>query len=167
MRKFKFVLRIITILVFLMYVLLTFKFYNGLILNLQGYSRLQFIPIMFWSFMILACINLLIADTGFIKIGAVLGIIAGSLILIFQMVNNTSDFDKITSDKYELIVEIEDLSDRVRVIVHKKDSIFFSKFVDSVIVRDYYNFSYEIVGDSLIITKCSVDSCLTDEIDLE
>jgi hypothetical protein len=117
--------------------------------------------------MILACINLLIADTGFIKIGAVLGIIAGSLILIFQMVNNTSDFDKITSDKYELIVEIEDLSDRVRVIVHKKDSIFFSKFVDSVIVRDYYNFSYEIVGDSLIITKCSVDSCLTDEIDLE
>ncbi len=167
MKKNKFILRIITILFFLVYILLTFKFYNGLILNLQGYSMLQFIPIMFWSFIILTCIDLLIADVGFIKIGAILGIVAGSLILIFQMVNNTSDFDKITSDKYELIVEIEDLSDRVRVIVYKKDSIFFSKFVDSVIVRDYYNFSYEIVGDSLIITKCSVNSCITDEIDLE
>ena len=167
MKKNKRILRIITILFFIMYALLTLKFSNGLISNLQAYINLQLIPIMFWSFMILVSINLLIADTGFIKIGAIIGVVTGVLVLIFTMLNNTSTFDLVTSDKYQLIVETVGSPDTGRVIVYKKDNLFFSKFVGSALVADNYDLSYEIVGDSLILTKCSVNGCITDEINLE
>lgn len=167
MKKNKLILRIITISFLLMYVLLTYKFYNGFIANLQVYSSCQLIPIMFWCFMILVSINLLIADTGFIKIGAIIGVVTGILVLIFIMLNNTSTFDLVTSDKYQLIVETVGSPDTGRVIVYKKDNLFFSKFVGSALVADNYDLSYEIVGDSLILTKCSVNGCITDEIELE
>jgi hypothetical protein len=122
---------------------------------------------MFWFFMILASINLLVADTGFLKIGAVLGIVTSVFILGFQMVTNTSSFELVTSDKYELIVETVGSPDPGRVIVYKKDNLFFSNFVGSTRIDHYYDLSYEIVGDSLILTMCTVNSCITDEIDLE
>lgn len=167
MNKTKLVLKLMFILFLMMYIILTFKSFNGLIPNLQAYSNLKFIPIMFWLFVILFFINLIIADIGFIKLGAVIGIVTGVFILVFQMVYNTSSFDLITSSKYELIVETIVSPDIGRVKVYKKDSQFFSKFVGSVLVDDDYDYSYEIVGDSFIISMCNLNYCITDEIDLE
>ena len=167
MKRIKLGLILIMFLCFILYALLTYKFFNGYISNLQVYFSLQLIPIMFWLFIILVCINLLIADTGFLKIGAVFGIVMGVFTMTFQTITNTSSFDLITSDKHELIVEIVSPPDGGRIIVYKKDSLFFSEFIGAVRVDDYNTFTYEIVLDSFIITICTGDSCITDKIDLE
>lgn len=121
---------------------------------------------MFWSFIILVFVTMLVGDTGFLKLGAVIGVITGVLILVFQMVNNTSTYDLMKSDNYTLIVETDSSPGERSVNVYTKDSLFFSKYVGNVKIQDIYDTSYEMIGDSFIINKCTLNSCVTVEIDL-
>lgn len=161
------VLEVVMILLFLIYVLLTIKFSNGLILNLQAYSNYKFIPLVFWTFTIVVSIYLTQADIGFMKIGAFLGITTGVFIILIQMGNNTTEFDLIESDNYELIIEKVGSPDPGSITVYKKISPFFSEYVDTIQVADNYDLSFEIVGDTLIINRCTTISCVEIEIELE
>lgn len=167
MSKITIGLRITILVLFILYVILAIKFYNGYIPNIQAYSNLHFIPIMFWSFIILVCYTFMMADSGFLKIGFLLGIVTGVLMLTFQFVNNTSSFDSLNSDKYQLIIEIKEMPSESILLIYTRDSLFFSEYIDSESVENVFDFTYEIVGDSLVITKCSVNGCVTSNIDLE
>ena len=160
-------LSILAVLFFLMFSILSIKFYNGFIPNIQTYSNLQFIPTLFWLFLITIFTIIIAGDNGFMKIGAVFGIATGIIVIIFLIVNNSSSFELITSDKYELIVETENIPGITNINVYEKDGLFFSKFVDNAKIQDIYELSYEIVGDSFVITMCSINSCITLDIDLE
>lgn len=164
--KHKILSALILICIFI-YILLTIKFSNGSIANLQVYSRVHIIPIVFWTFIILLCVVLLISDTGFIKIGAFLTLATSAFALVFQMVNVVSTFETVSSENYDLILETISSTDSDRIKVYKRDNIFFSSFIGSTTLANYYDVSYDIVGDLLIFTKCTENSCLTSEIDLE
>lgn len=160
-------LTIATILSFLMYVLLTVMFMNGLILNLQGYIDFKIIPIVFWGFIILLNLVFTMADIGFLKIAAFMGIFIAAFIILFQMVNNTSEFELIDSGDYELIVQRINSPDTGFVIVYKKTGPLFSKTIESIQVPHYYELNFEIVDEILIMNKCTKVSCIPVEIELE
>ncbi|MDC0558789.1 hypothetical protein OAO42_00105 [Candidatus Izimaplasma bacterium] len=167
MKKTKLGLAVLIVLFLVLYVLLTCKLSNGFISNVQVYSRIQLIPLTFWIFVILIAVYVLISDSGFFKIGAIIIVATGLFVLTLQMVNSTSSYDTITTDEYDLVVEIVWAPSNETFNVYEKENIFFSKFVGSITVADYYDKSYEVVGDSFIIQKCTEVSCITAEIDLE
>ena len=161
------VLEIVIILLFSIYVFITIKFSNGMILNLQAYSNYNLIPLVFWTFTIVIGIYLTQADIGFMKIGAFLGIITGVFIILLQIVNNTSEFDLIESDDYGLIVEKVGSPDPGRITIYKKESPLFSEYVDTIQVASNYDLFFEIVGDTLVVSRCTSIACVEIEIDLE
>ena len=167
MKKKILTVRILILLFFLIDILLIIKLTNGYISNLQVYSNIHLVTAMSWLFILLVFLNLLLSDTGFMKIGGVVGIITAAFTLAFQMTNPTSSYESITSDKYVLIIETLGAPDTGKILLYKKENPFFSKYIGSMSVATYYDSSYEIVGDSFIVTKCTVNSCITDEIDLE
>lgn len=166
MRKPKKILVLIATFLFFVYLFLLFKLYNGLILNLQVYSSLNLITLIFWSGIILICIHFILADIGFMKIGAILTFFTGLLVVIFQILNNTTSYDIVTSDKYKLIVEIIEEPGTIEFKVYNKENILFSEYVDSITIVDNFIVSYDIVGDEFIVTKCNINVCLTDEMEL-
>jgi len=101
------------------------------------------------------------------KIGAIMGIMTGVLVIALQMVNNTSKFDLIESGDYELIVERIGSPDPGKVLVYKRVNPLFSEFVESIQVSDNYDLSFEVVGDTLIINRCTTISCVPIEVELE
>ncbi|KFZ27272.1 MAG: hypothetical protein KQ78_00483 [Candidatus Izimaplasma bacterium HR2] len=167
MRKIKLGLNITSIILLILIIILLIQFSNGLILNLQVYMFLGVSYTMFWLLVILIGINILISDSGFLKIGAIIIIVTGVFTLVFQGINNTSTYELLTSDKYILTVETISYTNEEFISVYKKDNIFFSKYVGVIKVSHIYEFSYEIVGDTFIVTKCSGDLCITSELDLE
>lgn len=167
MMKMKHILMVMIGLLFLIYVFLTIQFSKGLILNLQVYLDYKFVPLAFWSFVIVLGVYFTLEDIGFMKIGAIMVIIVGVFTIILQVVNNTSEFDLIESDNYELIIESINPPDPRSVVVYKKVSPLFSELIKTAQIPDHYDVSYEIVGDALIITKCTTVSCNSVSVDLE
>lgn len=165
--KTKKVLGLVIILLFLIYVFLTIQFSKGLILNLQLYSNYNLIPFVFWTFTILLSVFLTLTDIGFLKIGAIMGIMAGVLIITLQMVNTTSEFDLIESNDYKLIVERIGSPDPGKITVYKRVNPFFSEYVDSIQVASNYDLTFEIIGDTLIMSRCTTIACVPIEIELE
>lgn len=167
MKKSIIVLRAITVLFLVVCIILTYRLSTGLISNLQIYSKIKLIPFSFWLFVILVCVNLLLEDTGFIKIGAIIIIFVGCFTLIYELVNTSTSYDLVTTDEYELLLETVEAQSSETYNVYKKDSIFYSRYVGSITVANYYNKSYEIVDDTFLVTKCTDVSCITAELDLE
>ncbi len=167
MNKMTIVLRIVTLLFLVLCSLLTYKLSNGLISNLQVYFRIRLIPFTLWMFIILIAINFLVADSGFIKVGAIILIFTGIFTIIHQMVNTTASYDIVTSEKHELLLETLEASSSETYNIYKKENAFYSRYVGSITVANYYDKSYEIVGDTFVVTKCTDISCITAEIDLE
>lgn len=163
----KLVLRIVIIFLFLMFVFLIIQFSRGLILNLQVYSNFKLIPLIFWTLIIAISAYLTLADIGFMKIGAILGIITGVLVILLQMVYNTSEFDLIESNDYQLIVETIGSPDPGSINVYKRVSPLFSEYVENIKVADNYDLSFEIVGETLIMNRCTSNACVEIEIELE
>ena len=163
----KHALRIMIGLLFLIYVYLTIQSSNGLILNLQVNLDYKFLPLAFWSFVIALGILFTLEDIGFMKIGAMMVIIVGVFTIILQVVNNTSEFDLIESEEYELIIETVNPPDPGRVVVNKRVSPLFSELVETVQISDHYVVTFEITGDTLIINKCTTVSCNPVTVDLK
>ena len=155
------------ILMLLIFIILAIMNVFGLIINLQGFFNYRITPFVFWTFFILMCLAVLIADTGVLKMIAILGVINGLLLLGFQVLNNTSEFDIIRSDDQTVIVERVGFPEPGEVNVYKQMNIFHSKYIGRVPVGHYHELSYEIVDDTLIITKCTQVSCIPMEVDLE
>lgn len=158
---------IVIILLFVLNIFLTIQFANGSILNLQAYIDFKIVPILFWGLIIAVSLYFTLADIGFLKIAAILGIITGVFVILFQMVYNTSEFDPFKSSEHELIIQRVNAPDDGFVHIYKKSGPFFSKKVESVRIAHYYELTFEIIGDTLIMNKCTEVSCIPVEIDLQ
>ena len=151
---------------FALYITLIVKNANGYLIRLQAYIDLPLITGMTWIFMMWLCIVILKGDTGFMKIGAGLGVFGSAFVLLFSIVSNEASYEMVTSSDYELIVEVIDMPLSQRINLYEQNDLFFSKYLDYVIVSTNYVITYEIVDDSFVIYKCLDTVCDTESIEL-
>ncbi|MBN2890918.1 MAG: hypothetical protein JXL97_03550 [Bacteroidales bacterium] len=166
MKKQRKILIISTIISFILLIIVWSQEINGHILNIQAYLDIEIFLVLFWLFFGMIFMLILISDTGFLKLGALLGLFTSILVLIISLAINNTDFEPMKSDNHNLVLEISDQTTYYEIKVYEKDNIFFSKLVKTTSVPTYYEFTYEIVGDKFIITKCGVSTCNTEEINL-
>jgi ABC-type transport system involved in multi-copper enzyme maturation permease subunit len=166
MKKQRKILILSTIVSFILLIIVWTQEINGHILNIQAYLDLKIFLVLFWLSIGLLFILILISDTGFLKLGALLGLFTSVLVLIISLAINNTQFESMKSDTHKLVLEIIDESTYYELRVYEKENLFFSEIVKSTTVPKYYDFSYEIVGDKFIITKCGTSTCNTEEIEL-
>lgn len=166
MKKSTWITGIVIGLYIISYIIVTAKQMNGYILRLQGFIDIPILTVMFWLLVFWICYKAIIGDTGFMKIGAVLAATCGVFLLLFLFVSNERDYDLISSDDYELVVEIIHADNSKRVSVFKKEGLFFSKYVDYVVVSNNYELFYEIDGSTFKVSKCLDETCDIEEISL-
>lgn len=167
MKKKLRILEISSAILFVIYIFTTYQYANGSILRIQAYSDLSLIPVFFWGAFLLIGIRIMKGDTGFIRIGIVLGLGLGCFVMIRQIVFNPYEFERIHVDNHDIIVLVETYPDDRYVVVYQKQNLLFSTFVGSVQVPLVYELSYELDGDTVIVYKCAEVSCVTNEINLE
>jgi hypothetical protein len=155
------VISIIMILVFLIA-----KLSYGYMIMLQGYIDISIIRILFWVLLLIIFLIILTKDVGFIKLGAILGVFVCFYSLVSLYILNDTNFEIVSDDKYDLVIEFVDSPELRYIVVYQKQDLLFSKYVEQVTLGKHYDISYEINEDKFVITKCTEISCQTEEIDL-
>jgi len=160
-------LNYVIIILFLLFFVLLFQNINNQILRIQAYFDLSLITAIFWILVLLLSLKILYSDTGFLKIGAVLGIILTGVMFIFLMIIKPNQYDLVNSDNYEVIIEIDQSLDSRVINVYQRNNFFFSKKIHSFQAPDYYDYKYEIIESDLIISRCTEISCINEVISLD
>jgi hypothetical protein len=106
------------------------------------------------------CLRVILSDAGFMKIGAILGIVLAFFMLLLVMVNKPVTYQRIASEGVELIIEVDDSLDNRVVRVYSKGNMIFSDEVKSVYISKHYTLTYEITEGNLLIRKCTEYSCI-------
>lgn len=167
MKKTKRNISIAIISLLVVFLLLWIQELNGYILNIQGYFGLRWTLVVFWAFIALVFIRTMISDTGFLKLGSVLGVFTCGLILIVNYSIKDYNYEIVKSEEYHIVIEKVEENSSIVFNVYQRKNFLFSEYIDSINVHDYYEITYEFIDNRFIVTKCGVATCRSEEIILD
>jgi hypothetical protein len=132
---------------------------NGIILNIQAYFNLRISLFVFWVFFAMIFWLILKSDTGFFKIGAMIGIFTAFVVLIINTAINDTDFQPLKSEDQKIVLEITDQPTYYQIKVYDRQNFLLSEYLDEVKVAKYYEYTYYIEDNEFVVERCGVSSC--------
>lgn len=166
MKKTKRRVLIFAFLILLVAIFFTIKDINEYMLRLQAYTAFHLIQTLYWVIILLLFVRVLIGDSGYLKMGAALGILVAIYFIMFRAATNEFEYTVLKSENYEVTLVIGEGISGYDVMVYSKSDILFTKYIDQSKIDYHYDVTYEIVGDNLIIEKCTPNGCQIEEIQL-
>ncbi len=150
----------------IIYFLLTGKYIDYHILNIQAYVNESFVFICFILFLTSVFAVVLRSDSGFMKIGAVFGIFFTVFTLAFNLANPQYEYETLSSDQYDLIIKTEEIHGSLHISVYQREDVLFSEYVDKIVIDDHYETTLMIEANMFVIIKCTDLACQREELTL-
>lgn len=138
------------------------------ILVVQRFISVSIPTLVFWVAALALSVKLTSLDIGYMKIGTILGMIVTLYAIVYGFVMTSDEYIHIRNEEYVLVIKIEETEGtNYRYNVYKKDTIMTSSYVGFFLLGPHYESTFEIVGDELIITKCTDVTCQEDVFQIE
>lgn len=161
------IMRIISIVLFVLSIIIGTMYQNNKILSIQRFSGILITYTISMTAMLLLLISFFGTDIGFFKFVIILGLIATTLSIVLTTIHNRTRYQLLESDDYNIILQYTIKTENTKFYFYRQENAFVYYLFDESPNPTTYDSTITIEGSQIVIEKCNENLCFFEYIDLE